>query len=328
VPSGGWCLPQQLLPPHPPQQELPCPQAAPAPPIPNPNNGGKGKGKEKGKGKNNGFGGSGNNDGKGKGKEKGKGKNNGSDGSGNNSDNNSRGTPVWPSFYNPWTSTILMWPGMRPLQQQQQQPAHPPQHALLTAPAYYRALGGPSFTPLPMTSPHQQQAMPPSWSPWICTWDQQSLANSFNTMALTPTAVTNWVADSVASNHIISDAGNLTSVRPPTFIDPSSIVIRNGSALLVTSVGDSALPGLFYLNNVLVTPDIIQNLLFVHRFTTDNWCFMKFDPFGLSVKDLSMRNMITRCNSSGPLYTMCLSSHPTPSSPTSAPSTLVASAST
>jgi hypothetical protein len=99
--------------------------------------------------------------------------------------------------------------------------------------------------------------------------------------------VTDWIADSNASNHTTLDAGNLTSVRPPTSTDPSSIVVGNGSALLVTSVGDSALPSLFCLNNVLVTPDIIQNLLSVRRFTIDNWCYMEFDPFGFSVKNLS-----------------------------------------
>jgi hypothetical protein len=158
-------------------------------------------------------------------------------------------------------------------------------------------------------------------------WDQQSLANSFSTMALTPPAVTDWVADSSASNHTTSDAGNLSSVHPPTSTDPSSIVVGNRSALPVTSVGDSALPGLFYLNSVLVTPDIIQNLLSVRHFITDIWCSMEFDPFGLSVKDLSTLNVITRCNSSGPLYMMRLPSHP-PSSPASALSVLVASAST
>jgi hypothetical protein len=106
-------------------------------------------------------------------------------------------------------------------------------------------------------------------------------------MVLTPPAVTDWVADSGASNHTTSDVGNLSSVRPPTSTDPSSIVVGNGSALPVTSVGDSALPGPFYLNNVLVTPDIIQKNLSVRCFTTDNWCSMEFDPFGLSVKDLS-----------------------------------------
>jgi hypothetical protein len=89
-------------------------------------------------------------------------------------------------------------------------------------------------------------------------------------MALTPPTVTDWVVDSGASNHTTSDAGNLTSIRPTTSIDPSSIVVGNGSDLPVTSVGDSVLPGPFYLNNVLVAPDIIQNLLFVCRFTTNN----------------------------------------------------------
>jgi hypothetical protein len=89
-------------------------------------------------------------------------------------------------------------------------------------------------------------------------------------MALTPPVVTDWVADSGASNHTTSDAGNLTSGRPPTSTVPSPIIVGNGSALPVTSVGDSALPGPFYLNNVLITFDIIQNLLFVRHFTTDN----------------------------------------------------------
>jgi hypothetical protein len=66
------------------------------------------------------------------------------------------------------------------------------------------------------------------------------------------------------------------------------------------------LSGQFYLNNVLVTPDIIKNLLFVRQFTTDNNCSMEFDLFGLSVKDLNSRNTILRCNSSGPLYTISL----------------------
>jgi hypothetical protein len=140
----------------------------------------------------------------------------------------------------------------------------PPQHALLTAPAYYGAPSSPSFAPLSAPPPHQQQAATPAWLPWTDTWDQQSLANSFSTMALTPPAVTDWVADSDASNHSTSDVGNLTFVHPPTSTDPSSIIVGNGSALPVTSVGDSALPGPFYLNNVLVTPDIIQkNYLFI-----------------------------------------------------------------
>jgi hypothetical protein len=54
--------------------------------------------------------------------------------------------------YNPWTSTISMWPGIGPPPQQL---AHPPQHALLTTPVYYGVPGGPSFTPLLAPPPHQ-----------------------------------------------------------------------------------------------------------------------------------------------------------------------------
>jgi hypothetical protein len=55
---------------------------------------------------------------------------------------------------------------------------------------------------------------------------------------------------------------------------------------------------------------------------------MKFDRYGLSVKDLSSRNVIARCNSSGLLYTMCLPSR-SATSPCDAPAiALVASVST
>jgi hypothetical protein len=154
------------------------------------------------------------------------------------------------------------------------------------------------------------------------------LTNSFSTIALTLLAVTDWVTDSGTSNHTTSNDGNLTSIHPPNSIDPSSIIVGNGSDLSFTSVGDSALLDLFYLNNVLVTPDIIQNLLSIHLFITDNWCSMEFDPSFLSVKDLSTWNVITRCNSSGALYMMRLPSNPVLSSHAIAPLALVASMST
>jgi hypothetical protein len=78
APSGGGHPLQQQLPPRPPQQEQPCSQAGPPPHVPNPKTGGNGKGKGKWKCKNNDSG-----------------------GSGNSSGNNSRGAPVWPSFYDP-----------------------------------------------------------------------------------------------------------------------------------------------------------------------------------------------------------------------------------
>jgi hypothetical protein len=88
-------------------------------------------------------------------------------------------------------------------------------------------------------------------------------------------------------HHTTSSVGNISTPHPLNSSNPSSIIVGNGSSLSVTSVGYSVLTGPFYLNNILLALGMIQNLLFVRRFTTDNWCSMKFDPFNLSVKDLS-----------------------------------------
>jgi hypothetical protein len=135
-------------------------------------------------------------------------------------------------------------------------------------------------------------------------------------MALHPpsTSVQDWVADFGMTHHTTPSVGNISTLCPLVSSDPSSIVVCNGSSLPITSVGDSVLPEQFYLNNILLAPDIVQSLLSVHRFTTNNWCSMEFDPFGLSVKDLTTKNMIVRSNSTGLLYTMRLSGSLTPSS--------------
>jgi hypothetical protein len=139
-------------------------------------------------------------------------------------------------------------------------------------------------------------------------WDQQSLVNSFSTMALQPPHNSNndWVTDSGASHHTTHSVDNISNPRPLNSASPSSIVVGNGSTLPDTSVGDSVIPGPFYLNNILLAPDVAQNLLSDRRFTTDNLYSMEFDPFDLSVKDLTTRNVIARSNSTGPLYMLRL----------------------
>jgi hypothetical protein len=156
---------------------------------------------------------------------------------------------------------------------------------------------------------HQQAAPVPGWNPCLgAGWDQQLLATSFSTMALhpPPTSVQDWVADSGATHHTTPLVGNISTLHPLALSTPLSIIVGNGSSLLITSVGDSILPGPSYLNNILLAPDMVQSLLSVRRFTTDNWCSMELDPFDLSVKDLTTKNVIVRSNSTGPLYTMRL----------------------
>jgi hypothetical protein len=115
-----------------------------------------------------------------------------------------------------------------------------------------------------------------------------------------------WVADSGATNHTTPHSGHISSPRPPSLAHPSSNIVGNGSVLPVTSVSDSVLPGPFYLNDVLLAPNLVQSLLSIRRFTTDNSCFMEFDPFDLSVKDLPTRRVLVRYDSTGPLYTLPL----------------------
>jgi hypothetical protein len=102
------------------------------------------------------------------------------------------------------------------------------------------------------------------------------------------------VADSGTTHHTTPSVGNISTLHHIASFNPSSIVVGNGSSLLITSVGDSVLPEPFYLNNILLAPDMVQSLLYVHRFTSDNWCSMKFDPFGLSVNGLTTKNVIVR----------------------------------
>jgi hypothetical protein len=139
----------------------------------------------------------------------------------------------------------------------------------------------------------------------IGSWDQQALASTFNTMTLRPPSSSgDWYMDSSATSHMASHPGILSSSHPPCSSTPSSIIVGDGSYLPITATG-SASVGNLHLENVLVSPQIIKNLVSVRRFTTDNNCSVEFDPRGFSVKDLRTRKVITRCNSSSPLYPMC-----------------------
>jgi hypothetical protein len=166
------------------------------------------------------------------------------------------------------------------------------------------------FSPGPFVSPppaQQQQS-----------WDQAGLIAALQQMSVQGSSP--WVLDSGASSHKASSDGILLR-RTPTSI--SSILVGNGTSIPVTSHGHSVLPtpaSTFALNNVLVVPSIVQNLLSVRQFTHDNHVTIEFDAFGFSVKELPTGRVILRCNSDGDLYT-CSPHHPLrpPSSPLPAP---------
>jgi hypothetical protein len=113
-----------------------------------------------------------------------------------------------------------------------------------------------------------------------------------------------WIADSGASSHFTANKGILHNSAPSNSLPP--VIVGNGNSIPITHVGHTSLPisssRPLYLNNVLVAPQIIHDLLSVRRFTTDNALSMEFDPFGVTIKDLQTRVALLHCDSQGDLY--------------------------
>nr|GEW87175.1 ribonuclease H-like domain-containing protein [Tanacetum cinerariifolium] len=81
--------------------------------------------------------------------------------------------------------------------------------------------------------------------------------------------------------------------------------IGDGRFIPVTNSGHSVLSAPFRplrLNNVLITPNIVKNLISDRHFVRDNSCTVEFDPFGFSVKEFITRRVLLRRDSTGDLY--------------------------
>jgi hypothetical protein len=103
-------------------------------------------------------------------------------------------------------------------------------------------------------------------------------------MSLNQPQSTDWYFGSGATSHMTSDAHSLSYLSSPRYPFPSSIVVGDGSLLPVTATGAAHLSSLS-LNNVLVSPKLIKNLISVRQFTTDNNCSVEFDPAGPGVSE-------------------------------------------
>ncbi|GKA66081.1 ribonuclease H-like domain-containing protein [Tanacetum coccineum] len=112
-----------------------------------------------------------------------------------------------------------------------------------------------------------------------------------------------WYMDTEATSHLSSHTGNLqTSFLNRNF---HSVIVGNGSSISATHYGHVQIPNSYrtlHLENVIVTPNIIKNLVSVRKFTTDNKCFIDFDPYGFIIRDYHTRQTLLRCDSTGDLY--------------------------
>ncbi|GKA50525.1 hypothetical protein Tco_0743598 [Tanacetum coccineum] len=104
---------------------------------------------------------------------------------------------------------------------------------------------------------------------------------------------------------LLSNAFNTTTLQEPASGNWNMNTVGDGHFIPVTNSGHSVLSTLFcplHLNNVLITPNIVKNLISVRQFVRDNSCTVEFDPFGFSVKDFITRWVLLRCDSTGELY--------------------------
>nr|GEZ44876.1 ribonuclease H-like domain-containing protein [Tanacetum cinerariifolium] len=143
--------------------------------------------------------------------------------------------------------------------------------------------------------------------PWCFRSSSHSLCvsvnfttSAFSTMSLQdPT----WNMDTGATSHLNSYSHNLSTIfNKRLFL---SIHVGDGNSILVTNTGHSIIPSHhrpLHLHNVLVTPNITKNLIFVRQFTKDNNCTIEFDAFGFSITDFLTRRILLRCDNSTDLY--------------------------
>ncbi|GJW91787.1 ribonuclease H-like domain-containing protein [Tanacetum coccineum] len=135
--------------------------------------------------------------------------------------------------------------------------------------------------------------MSPSYLPQATT-----LPRAFQTMTLQEP---NWNIDTGASSYLAENT--LTSFSNPSLY--KYVFVGNGQPIPVTHTGHSLLHtphNPLHLHHVLVTPNIIKNLISVQQFTRDNNVSVDFDAYSFSVKDYQTRRLLLRCESIGDLY--------------------------
>ncbi|GKD36651.1 ribonuclease H-like domain-containing protein [Tanacetum coccineum] len=112
-----------------------------------------------------------------------------------------------------------------------------------------------------------------------------------------------WNMNTCASSHLNSSVTSLSDIFN-TCMYPS-ISVGDGHSIPVTNTGHSIFPTptkSLHLNNVLIAPHIVKNLIYVHQFVRDNNCTVEFDAFGFSVKDFMTHRVLLRCDSTKDLY--------------------------
>jgi histone deacetylase 1/2 len=142
-------------------------------------------------------------------------------------------------------------------------------------------------------------------------WDPSSLYAALHHagVATHHPSSADWYFDTDASTHMSSGSGIYPSSFHPFH---SFVTVGNGARLPVTHTAAATIPTPsvpLRLNNILVTPSLVKNIVSARQLTPDNNISIEFDPNGFSIKDLPTQTVTLRCDSSGDLYPLRLPRH-------------------
>ena len=126
------------------------------------------------------------------------------------------------------------------------------------------------------------------------------MANSSN---LRITQEQPWLADSEATDYVISSLNHLSFLKPYT--GQEHLTVGNGQNLPITHIGNSLIPASnapIQLRNVLRVPSIASNLASIHKICHDNNCWCYFNENTLLIQALATRKTLYKGKSEGGVY--------------------------
>nr|GEY18519.1 ribonuclease H-like domain-containing protein [Tanacetum cinerariifolium] len=177
--------------------------------------------------------------------------------------------------------------------------------------SYVPAQPVPPYVPDQLYSPVQQAiSAQQCYYPGFGLGQATTLPHAFMAGTLHDPASGAWNFDTTASSHLNNSVTNLSEVFNSCMYP--SVSVGDDHSIPVNNTGHSILPTFvrpLHLNNVLITPHIVKNLISVRQFVRDNNYTIEFDAFGFSVKDFMTCRVLLRCDRTRDLYPV---THPSP----------------
>ncbi|KAG6748891.1 hypothetical protein POTOM_048829 [Populus tomentosa] len=97
-----------------------------------------------------------------------------------------------------------------------------------------------------------------------------------------------WLGDTGATNHMASHADLVQ--QPLRFNGPSGVYVGNDDSLRISHIGNSSINlgnNSLSLKDILVVPQLKENLVSIAKLTKDNNCVFACFPWGYVIKDLA-----------------------------------------